>query len=71
MIINKIIFSYQDPDNMETINTITSLDPFKEINCCDYSEFEQYPQLLEFTTEEELQALKNGDADYIAFRLDY
>lgn len=71
MIINKIIFSYQDPDNMETINTITSLDPFKEINCCDYSEFEQYPQLKQYVTDEELQALKNGDADTIAFRLDY
>lgn len=71
MIINKVIFSWQDPDDMEEINTITTIDPFRECNCCDYSNFEQYPQLKKFISDEELQALKNGDADYIAFRIDY
>lgn len=71
MNINKVIFSYQDPDNMEEINKITSLDPFKECNCCGYDDFEEYPQLKQYVTDEELQALKNGDADTIAFRLDY
>lgn len=71
MLINKVIFSWQSPDSMEEINKITTLDPFRECNCCDYSEFEQHPQLKEYVFNDELQALKNGDADYIAFRLDY
>ena len=68
--INKVITSFQDVDNMEKINKITGLDPFNTDNWCDLSEFEEYKELKDFITEEEYNALKNGETDYIAFRLE-
>lgn len=71
MIINKVIVSYQNPDNMEQINKLTSLDFDHTDNWVDYSTFEDKPELQKFIDDEKLQALKNGEADYIAFRIDY
>ena len=66
MIINKVITSTQEPDNMERINTITGLNIFDTDNWCDLSQFEQYPKLRKYITNEELKALKEGKAEYIA-----
>ena len=70
MYINKVITSLQEPDNMEKINTITGLNVFDTDNWCDLSQFECTPELKKFVREEELQALKDKKADYIAFRID-
>lgn len=71
MIIDKVIVSLQELDNMEKINTITGLNVFDTDNWCDLSQFEQYSKLKKYITEEELKALKDKSADYIAFRIDY
>ena len=71
MYINKVITSPQDPDSMEKINTITGLNVFNTDNWCDISQFEVNPELKRFITDEEFKALKEGKAEYIAFRIDY
>ena len=71
MIIDKVIMSLQKPDDMEQINKLTSLDFDHTDNWVDYSTFEDKPELQKFIDDEKLQALKNGEADYIAFRIDY
>lgn len=71
MIIDKVIVSLQELDTMEEINKITGLNVFDTDNWCDLSQFEQYPKLRKYITKEELKALKDKKADYIAFRLDY
>ena len=71
MIINKVITSTQEPDNMERINTIIGLNIFDTDNRCDLSQFEQYPKLRKYITKEELKALKDKNADYILFRMNY
>jgi len=71
MIIDKVITSLQEPNNMEIINTITGLNVFDTDNWCDLSQFEQYPKLKKYITTKELKALKEGKADYVAFRIDY
>lgn len=71
MIISRVITSLQDPDNMEKINTMTGLNIFDTDNWCDLSQFEQYPKLRKYITNEELKALKERKVDYIAFRIDY
>ncbi len=70
MHINKVITSFQDVDSMENINILTGLDEFSTGNWCDLGEFEEIPELNKFITEEELLALKDNSAEYIAFRLD-
>lgn len=70
MFIYKVIQSLQDVDDMEKINRITGLDDFETDNWCDFGEFEEYPELKQFVTEEEYNALKNENADYVAFRID-
>ncbi len=67
---DKVITSLQDWEDMEEINTITGLNIFSTDNWVDIGEFEEHPELKKFITEEELTALTNGNADYIAFRLD-
>ena len=68
--IDKVITSFQDVDKMEEINRITGLSLFNTDNWCDLSEFEEHEELQNFITKNEFDALKNGNADYIAFRLD-
>ena len=68
--IDKVITSLQDADNMQEINIITGLDMCKTDNWVDLSTFEENPELKKFVTTDELKALKNKDADYIAFRFD-
>lgn len=68
--IDKVITSFQDVDKMEEINRITGLSLFNNDNWCDLSEFEEHEELQNFITKNEFDALKNGNADYIAFRLD-
>ncbi|MCD7740502.1 MAG: hypothetical protein LUH11_04050 [Candidatus Gastranaerophilales bacterium] len=68
--INKVITSLQDCDFMEQINTITGLNIFSTDNWVDIEKFEEHPELKKFITNEEFTALLNGNADYIAFRLD-
>lgn len=70
MIINRVITSYQAPDDMEKINELTDLNIFATDNWVDYSVFEDEPKLKKFVEQEKLDALRNGEADYIAFRLD-
>ena len=69
--IDKVITSRQKPDDMEVINDITGLEFWNTDNWCDKGEFEEYPELEQFVEKEELNALKEGKADYIAFRIDY
>ena len=71
MYINKVITSLQEPDIMEKINIITGLDIFNTDNWCDLSQFKETPQLKMYITDEEFNALKEGRAEYIAFRIDY
>ncbi len=68
--INKVITSFKDVDKMEEINKITGLSLFNTDNWCDLSKFEEHEELQNYITENEFDALKNGNADYIAFRLD-
>ena len=70
MYINKVITSLQEPDNMEKINTITGLNVFDTDNWCDLSQFEETSKLKKYITDEEFKALKDRNADYIAFRID-
>lgn len=68
--IDKVITSLQDADNMQKINIITGLDMCSTDNWVDYSSFEEFPKLKKFVSKDELKALKNKDADFIAFRFD-
>ena len=68
--IDKVITSRQKPDDMEVINDITGLEFWNTDNWCDLGEFEEYPELEQFVEKDELNALKDGKADYIAFRID-
>lgn len=68
--IDRVITSLQDADNMQEINLITGLDMCSTDNWVDYSTFEEYPKLRKYVSADELKALKNKDADYIAFRFD-
>lgn len=68
--IDKVITSLQNADNMQEINIITGLDMCKTDNWVDFSIFEENPELKDFVTAYEFEALQNGDADYIAFRFD-
>ena len=68
--INKVITSFQDVDDMEEINRITGLNLFNTDNWCDLSEFEEHPELKMYVGDEEFNLLKNKEADYIAFRID-
>lgn len=68
--INKVITSLQDAYKMEEINLITGLDLCKTDNWVDLSTFEENPELQQFISEDEITALRNKDADYIAFRFD-
>ncbi|DAB16879.1 TPA: hypothetical protein CPT98_07160 [Candidatus Gastranaerophilales bacterium HUM_19] len=71
MIIDKVITIWLDSDAMEEINKITGIDAFSTDNWVDYSVVEGYSDLKQYVTNENLEALKNGKADYIAFRIDY
>ena len=69
--IDRVIMSLQKPYDMEKINRITGIDSFSTDNWVDYSVIEAFPYLKQFLKNEELEALQNRKADYIAFRLDY
>ena len=69
--IDRVIMSLQKPYDMEKINRITGIDSFSTYNWVDYSFIEAFPDLKQFLKNEELEALQNRKADYIAFRLDY
>lgn len=68
--IDKVITSLQDADNMQEINLITGLDLCSTDNWVDLPTFEENPELQKFISAEELKALRNKDADYVAFRFD-
>ena len=70
MVINRVIPSFQDVEDMEKINKMTGLYEFETDNWCDKEQFELHPELKKYISEEEFEQLKNGNADYIAFRLD-
>ena len=69
--IDKVIMSLQKPDDMEKINSITFVDYDATDNWVDLATFEENPKLKKFISKEDFNALKNKDADYIAFRIDY
>ena len=62
----KVIPSYKEWEEMEEIG----VEPFDTDNWCDKDQFELHPELRNFVTEEEFEAIKNGQTDYIAFRID-
>ena len=68
--IDKVITSLQDAENMQEINIITGLDMCKTDNWVDLSTFEENPELKKYINDYEFDALQNGNADYIAFRFD-
>lgn len=70
-IINKVIMSLQNPDNMEAINNITGLDFDNTDNWVDIDTIEENEELKQYISEDEYDAMLNGEADYIAFRIDY
>lgn len=65
--IDRVIMSLQKPYDMEKINRITGIDSFSTDNWVDYSVIEAFPDLKQFLKNEELEALQNRKADYIAF----
>ena len=78
---DKVKAIYLDPDDMEIVNLTTGIDPFRECNWCDLSEFERIDEaindgddtkttLKNFVSDDTYKALKEGVIDYIAFRLD-
>lgn len=69
--VDKVITSLQKSDAMEQINTITDINVFATDNWVNLSTFEDNPELKDFVSDYEYDALQNGDADYIAFRIDY
>lgn len=69
--IDKVIMSLQKPDSMEQINSITDLHFDATDNWVDLQTFEEKTELKKFITDKEFNALKNKDADYIVFRIDY
>ena len=66
----KVITSYKEWEDMEEINNITGVEPFDTDNWCDMDQFELHPELKKYVSEEEFEALKKGQTDYIAFRID-
>lgn len=70
MVIFKVIPSYKDWEELEKINKIIGGEPFDTEHWCDKYEFEEKPDLKNFIEEEEFQAIQDGTADYVAFRLD-
>lgn len=69
------------PEDMETVNISTGIDEFSTDNWCDLSEFERVEEdikngdsdktsLKNFVQDTEYEALKNGEIDYIVFRID-
>ena len=58
------------PDEMENVNKITGLDIYETDNWVDYYEIKSHKKLYKYVSKEEIKALKNGEADYIAFRID-
>lgn len=70
MMINKVITSYQNVDNMEKINSITDLSAFCIDNWVDFATFEENPILKQFISKEEFELLKSQKADFIVFRID-
>lgn len=70
MIINKVIVSWQEPENMEKINKATGLEYDKTDNWCDIETI-QNCQLEEYLDVDQLKAMLKEEADYIAFRIDY
>lgn len=71
MLINKVVRNYQDPDSMEAINKLTGMSAFETENWCDWDNFKEYPKLKKYITSEKAMALRTGEIDYIAFKLDY
>ena len=69
--INKVITSLQNADNMQEINLITGLDMLNTDNWVDLSTFEENPQLKKYVEDYEFDSLQNGEADFIAFRSDW
>jgi len=70
--IDRVIVILEDPDSMEKIGALTGISDSSSSDIwCDFSDFEEYPELKDFISSYEFEALKNGQADYIAFRMDY
>lgn len=68
--IDKINVVYLNCDDMETVNYLTNIDPFHEVNFVDKSEFEDIKELEKYIDTVVLQSITNGDIDYVVFRLD-
>ncbi len=78
--IDRVITVYLDPDKMEEVNIASGfgVSEFETSNWCDLSVFEydatldkDTKKLIDYITPEQYKALKDGQADYIVFKLDY
>ena len=69
-VIDKVIMSLQESDDMERINSITGISYDNTDNWVDIETIEENPELKQYISEDEYDAMLNGEADYIAFRID-
>lgn len=67
MNIYRVVLSIQDYDTMENINKITGSCEFNDENWVNLEVIQEYPNLLEYITDEELNALKNKEIDTVVF----
>lgn len=67
MNIYRVVLSIQDYDTMEKINKITGSCEFNDENWVNLEGIEQFPELLEYITDEQLNALKNNEIDTVVF----
>ncbi|MBR1775958.1 hypothetical protein IJ750_02650 [bacterium] len=67
MRIVKVILNFHDYDEMEIINKITGANEFNDENWVNLEIIEAHPELLKYIPDEQINALKNGDADHIVF----
>lgn len=80
MKIDKVIMVLLDYEDMENVNITQDMDSNHTDNWVDLSTFEYYEELskvddtkanlFDFITPQEVEALRTGQADYVAFRLD-
>ena len=67
MRIVKVILNFHDYDEMEIINKITGANEFNDENWVNLEIIEAHPELLKYIPDEQINVLKNGDADHIVF----
>ncbi len=67
---DKVVTVQLDPDTMEELNWLTGINPFGTDNWVSKAGFEDYPNIKKLVSDEQYNAIMEGDIDYIAFRID-